>query len=109
MAPVGQLLIETITHADPAIRDRSIHELVATASVAETLQACARLEEFRRTRSNLYERVRASLFLHALYRYDLQDTPEIRPSGLIPFPGFRDLMERRYESAIAAFRQTLGQ
>jgi galactokinase/mevalonate kinase-like predicted kinase len=107
MSPVGQLLIETITHHDPVIRDRSIHELVARASVAETLQACADLEQFRRVRTNLYERVRASLFLHALYRYHLQDSPEIRGSGLIPFAGFRDLMERRYESAIAGFGDAL--
>src|SRR5215831_8504475 len=109
MSPVGQLLIETITHTDPAIRDRSIHELVATASLPEKLQACANLEQFRRTRSNLYQRVRASLFLQALYRYDIQDAPGIRGSGLIPFAGFRNLMERRYEAAIAAFGETLRQ
>ena len=73
MSRVGQLLIETITHSDPAIRDRSIRELVAQASLAEKLEACDELEQFRRTGQNLYERVRASLFLHALYRYEIQD------------------------------------
>src|SRR5262252_5037188 len=109
MSPVGQLLIETITHPDPVIRDRSLHELVATASLPEQLQACADLEQFRRTRSNLYERVRASLFLHALYRYDIQDSAEVPATGLIPFPGFQDLMERRYEQAIAAFLEAMRQ
>ncbi len=47
------------------------------------------------------------MFLHALYRYEIQDSPEIRGSGLIPFAGFRDLMERRYEQAIAAFLETM--
>ncbi len=68
-------LIETITHSEPAIRDRSARELIAGAGLAETLRACEELEQFRRTRSNLYERVRAALFLHALYRYDIQDSP----------------------------------
>jgi galactokinase/mevalonate kinase-like predicted kinase len=103
MSTAGQLLIETITHAEPAIRDRSARELVHGVSLAEKLGACHELEQFRRTRSNLYERVRASLFLHALYRYDIQESGDIRGTGLIPFPGFQDLMDRRYEQAIAAF------
>lgn len=107
MSTIGQLLIETITHADPTVRDRSIRELVAPVSLAEKLGACEELERFRRVRSNLYERVRASLFLHALYRYEIQDAPEIRGSGLIPFAGFQDLMERRYEQAIASFLETI--
>src|SRR5262249_50772236 len=107
MSTAGQLLIETITHADSSIRDRSARDLVAGFGPAEKLRACAALEEFRRTRTNLYERVRASLFLHALYRYEIQDAAEVRGTGLIPFPGFRDLMERRYEQAIAAFLDTM--
>jgi galactokinase/mevalonate kinase-like predicted kinase len=107
MSTLGQLLVETITHPDPSVRDRSIRELVAPANLAEKLGACEELERFRRVRGNLYERVRASLFLHALYRYEIQDSPEIRGSGLIPFAGFRDLMERRYEQAIASFLESM--
>ena len=76
-------------------------------AVAEKLEACDELEQFRRARQNLYERVRASLFLHALYRYEIQDGPAIRGTGLIPFSGFMDLMERRYEQAIATFLETM--
>ena len=107
MSHVGQLLIETITHADPAIRDRSVRELLAGSSLDEKIEACARLEEFRHTCQNLYQRVRASLFLSALYRFDIQDATEIRQSGLIPFSGFMDLMERRYEPAITSFLKTM--
>jgi len=107
MSEVGQLLIETITHSDPAIRDRPMRELVATWTLGEKIAACAELELFRKTRQNLYERVRASLFLHALYRYEIQEAPELPASGLIPFSGFMDLMERRYEPAIARFIETL--
>ena len=107
MSEVGKLLIATITDADPAIRDRSVRELVSGSSVAEKIEACADLEQFRRARPNLYERVRASLFLHALYRYEIQDDPAIRGTGHIPFAGFMDLMERRYEPAIASFLETM--
>ncbi len=109
MSRVGQQLIETITQSDPTIRDRSIFELVAEASVAEKFEACDELEQFRRTGQNLYERVRASLFLHALYRYEIQDARGVRGSGLLPYAGFVDLMERRFEQAIATFRGALKQ
>ncbi len=107
MSEVGKLLIQTITDPSPAIRDRSVRELVARSSVADKLESCAELEHFRRARQNLYERVRASLFLHALYRYEIQDDPAIRGTGHIPFSGFMDLMERRYEPAIATFLETI--
>jgi galactokinase/mevalonate kinase-like predicted kinase len=107
MSEVGKLLIATITDADPAIRDRSVRELVSGSSVTEKIEACADLEQFRRARPNLYERVRASLFLHALYRYEIQDAPANRGTGYIPFAGFIDLMERRYEPAIASFLETM--
>ena len=107
MASLGSVLIETITSADPSVRDRSVRALAAGASLAEKLQACEELERFRRRSDNLYERVRASLFLHAIYRYDVQEDPSVRRSGLIPFDGYMDLMERRHEQAVTAFRTSL--
>ncbi len=79
----------------------------AAAGLDAKLEACAEIEVFRRGCQNLYERVRASLFLHALYRYEIQDDPALPQAGLIPFSGFMDLMERRYESAIAAFSSAM--
>ena len=88
MSTVGKLLIETITTPTrPSATARSATWSPAS-SLAEKLRACEELEQFRRTRENLYERVRASLFLHALYRYEIQDAAEIRGTGLIPFDGF---------------------
>jgi galactokinase/mevalonate kinase-like predicted kinase len=107
MPTAGQLLIETIAHDDPGLRDRSARDLVAGFGAADKLAACEELEAFRRSTTNLYERVRAALFLHALYRYELQDAAELPGTGFIPFPGFQDLMERRYEQAIDAFREAL--
>jgi len=103
--PYGQSLIGTIRSDDPALRDRSVHEMIAGASVADVLDACATLEEFRQVSENLYERVRTSMFLHAIYRYGLQEAPGLRSTGHIPFDGFQDLMQRRFEQAIASFRE----
>lgn len=106
MTPHGRLLTETITSQDPAVRDRSLRLLIAGATTAEILGACDDLEHFRQGAENLYERVRASMFLHALYRYAVQDEVEI-DAGLMPFDGFKDLMERRFEQAIAEFRTAM--
>jgi len=105
MTPLGKTLVETITAAEPSMRDRSVHDLVAAATTAEVLVACDDLERFRQSAENLYERVRASMFLHAIYRYRVQDAEGVVDAGLIPFDGFLDLMGRRFEQAIAAFRQ----
>ncbi len=99
----GLALIETITGTDPSVRDRSVRDLIAGATTAEVLAACEGLEAFRKDSENLYERVRASMFLHAIYRYALQDAPDLPPTGLVPFEGFTDLLGRRFEQAIAAF------
>jgi galactokinase/mevalonate kinase-like predicted kinase len=89
MSELGSLLIETITDGNPAIRDRSVRALVSRSTLAEKLAACADLERFRRAGQNLYERV-------------------TRATGHIPFAGFMDLMERRYEPAIATFLATMN-
>ena len=102
-------MIETITSPEPIVRDRSIEDLLAGLSTADVLQACEELETFRQDSRNLYERVRASIFLHAIYRYRLQDSSDLPPGGMIPFEGFVDLMERRFEQAITAFRASLRQ
>ncbi len=107
MTPLGQELIATVTSPDPATRDRSVRALAAAAGPADRLAACEDLERFRRDSDNLYQRVRASLFLHAIHRYDLQERPEVRRAGLVPFDGYTDLMNRRFEQALASFRAAL--
>ncbi|AGA27151.1 UTP--glucose-1-phosphate uridylyltransferase [Singulisphaera acidiphila] len=103
----GSLLIDTVTSPDPSVRNRSVRDLIAGASTEEILRACEDLETFRQSAENLYERVRASMFLHAIYRYALQDGVGLRETGSIPFEGFKDLMERRFEQAIASFRGSM--
>ena len=58
VSPVGRQLIETITSDDPALRDRSVHALLAGRSTREVLDACEDLEAFRW----LLEELRVSLF-----------------------------------------------
>ncbi|WP_435021342.1 UTP--glucose-1-phosphate uridylyltransferase [Tundrisphaera sp. TA3] len=100
-------LIQTITDPDPAVRDRSLGAMLDGLPTAEVRRIAEEVERFRQDARNLYERVRASMFLHAIYRYHLQDAPDIPPGGMIPFDGFLDLMGRRYEQAISAFRQAV--
>ncbi len=105
----GKSLIETITSADPVVRDRSVHALLAGASTQEIIAACNDLESFRHTATNLYDRVRALMFLQTIHRYFLQESPDLPSTGFIPFDGFTDLMERRFEQAIASFRAASDQ
>jgi len=99
----GRLLIEIIVSPDPAVRDRSVRAILEGASTGEILAACRDLEEFRHSADNLYDRVRALMFLQTIHRYLLQESPDLPGAGLIPFDGFTDLMERRFEQAIASF------
>ena len=102
-------LIETITRPEPHLRDRSLHELLEGLPTAEILGLADELEVFRQDSRNLYERVRASIFLHAIYRYRLQDAADLPSGGVIPFGGYVDLMERRFEQAISAFRRAIAE
>ncbi|MHB9025473.1 MAG: UTP--glucose-1-phosphate uridylyltransferase [Armatimonadota bacterium] len=99
--------IRTITSADPTERDRSFTALAQGNSAKELLAACEELDTFRRGAGNLYERVRASLFLYAAYRFCLQESPEVPEAGVVPFDGYESLLARRFEEAIGSFRLAL--
>ncbi len=103
-------LISIITSTDPALRDLALDAVCAGLSLDELLGQCAALEAFRRQRENLYERVRALLFLYAIHRFHLPDrlTGPCRPEGRasrsrIPFAGYEHLLQRRFEEAIDRF------
>ncbi|MDQ1258159.1 MAG: hypothetical protein QG656_2768, partial [Candidatus Hydrogenedentes bacterium] len=78
-------------------------------STRELLDACEQLERFRRQSDNLYERVRATLFLYAAYRFYLMESPDVPETGSVPYEGFSDLLMRRFEEAIDRFRGALAQ
>ncbi len=96
-------LLELITSADPAVRDRSLASFATGACREELLEACVALERFQRTSENLYHRVRALFFLYALHRFHLPDSGGLSPTGQIPFRGYEHLLQRRFEEAIEAF------
>ena len=98
--------IEAITSDDPSIRNRPFRSICDALGPAELLEACAELEAFRRSAANLYERVRATLFLYAAYRFYLSECGAFAETGPIPFQGFADLLDRRFEEAIACFLET---
>jgi len=104
---MSQVLVETITSGDPAIRNRPLKQLLDPLSVEEILVECEALERLRQTTNNLYENVRACLFLFAAYRFHLQEASGVSRVGLIPYEGYVDLLERRFEQAIARFGRSL--
>jgi hypothetical protein len=105
-------LIQVITSTDPAVRDQSLDQFCANADTSALLAACAALDNFRRRSSNLYERVRALFFLYAIHRFHLP--PRLAAAsaaaqpGLIPFRGFEQLLQRRFEEAIDTFLAHAG-
>ena len=94
---------DLIASADPATRDRAIDTWCAGRSVAQLLADAAELDAYRRRESNLYQRVRALFFLAAIHRYHLPARPELPRLGRVPYAGFRHLLERRFEEAVAVF------
>ena len=101
-------LTRIITATDPALRDQSLDSVCAGLSIDELLAECAALDGFRRDSENLYERVRALFFLHAIHRFHLPAKLAHAPrtthhASLIPFHGYEHLLHRRFEEAIDSF------
>ena len=96
-------LIRIITSPDPAQRNRPLDAACRECDVDALLAECHALEQFRKTSTNLYERVRALFFLSAIYRYHLPFRPGVREEGAIPFEGYQRLLSRRFEEALRSF------
>ncbi|SDM13088.1 UTP--glucose-1-phosphate uridylyltransferase [Catalinimonas alkaloidigena] len=96
-----QPFIETITSTDPHVRNRSFFELSRSLSAKELLTALRELDQFRKTTPNLYEKVRAILFLHAGFRFFRMEANAFPSTGHLPYEAFEDLLGRRFEQAIA--------
>src|ERR1041385_558745 len=98
----GQLT-QIITSPDAAQRNQSLDAFCRAASLEELLAEATGLELFRRRSENLYERVRALLFLYAIHRFHLPLKPGVQCRSLIPFHGYTHLLQRRFEEAITIF------
>ena len=97
-------LLPLITSPDDAVRNQSFDAACEKLTLAELITEADALDAFRRTSENLYHRVRALLFLYSIHRFHLplrlagNDQP-----GSIPFKGYENLLERRFEEAIDVF------
>ena len=96
-------LLETIRSDDPQKRNRALETLCRDLSASELLAACSELDRFRRVSENLYDRVRAMLFLSAVYRYHLPEKLPPAAFGLVPYEGYVHLLNRRFDEAINEF------
>ena len=101
------VFIETITSPEAEKRNRSFFELSRKMPVKELSIALRELDGFRKTTPNLYEKVRAILFLHAGYRFFMMEAEEVPSTGKISYAGYEDLLGRRFEQAITLFLQEL--
>src|SRR5919202_1540545 len=101
------IFIETITATDVDKRNRSFYEISRKLSAKELLIALRELDEFRKSTPNLYDKVRAILFLYAGFRFFLMEAKETPSVGKISYAGFEDLLARRFEHAITTFWQEI--
>ncbi|MEX1020270.1 MAG: UTP--glucose-1-phosphate uridylyltransferase, partial [Litorilinea sp.] len=100
--------IRIITATDPAVRDRGLDAFARDATLDKLLAECAALDQFRREEENLYARVRALFFLYALYRFHIPAKLRAGQGGLIPYAGYANLLQRRFEEAIDIFLAAQG-
>jgi hypothetical protein len=96
-------LIEIITSDDPVVRNRSLDSFARDASLSTLLEECKALERVRIENKNLYFRVRALFFLYAIHRFHLPYKEGVNKKGFIPYDGYLNLLQRRFEEAINIF------
>lgn len=84
-------------------RNLALDALVDGATMEDLWSVCLELDAFQKQSANLYERVRALFFLHAVFRYHLPARPELPQQGRIPYEGVRLLHKRRFEEALDLF------
>ena len=74
------------------------------ASLVELVEGALALDAFANDRaSNVYQRVRAVLQAHAIYRYLAPRKPALRRAGSVPHAGRELLLSRRFAAAIEEF------
>ena len=100
------MLSTLITSSDAATRDTALAAACDQLNLEQLLSEAKELDEFRRESDNLYHRVRALFFLHALHRFHLPPKLVGNPVGQIPFEGHQHLLDRRFQEAIDTFLTT---
>jgi UDP-N-acetylglucosamine pyrophosphorylase len=102
---MSNIFIETITSTEPKLRNRSFHALCDGLSTTDLLTQLQDLEQFRHRTNNLYESVRACLFLYEAYRFILESAEDIPAIGKLPYSAYTDLLDRRFEQAVEKFSE----
>ncbi len=100
------MLTDLITSSDAATRDTALAAACEGLSLEELLIEATALDQLRRESNNLYHRVRALFFLHALHRFHLPPKLSEKNIGQIPFTGHQYLLDRRFHEAIDTFLET---
>ena len=95
-------LLEIITSSGEE-RNASLDSVCQHATLAELLEECSTLDDFRRNCDNLYQRVRTLFFLYAIHRFHIPRLVPATASAKIPFNGYQALLERRFEEALSVF------
>lgn len=95
--------INAIISESSATRDTALESLCNGLSLEELGEACAGLDAFRRASDNLYHCVRALFFLYAIHRFYMPPLLRENAAGSIPFIGYENLLQRRFEEAIDRF------
>lgn len=99
-------LITLITSPDAAVRNQSLDDQCSPFDLKTLLEEATALDHFRRSSENLYDRVRALLFLYSIHRFHIPRRLQLISStknSLIPFKGHEHLLQRRFEEAIDSF------
>ena len=99
--------IQTITSSEPSTRNRAFRELCQNLLTQTLLEYLDELDVFRSQTTNLYEGVRASLFLYEAYRFVLKESEDIPNVGKLPYEGYANILERRFEQAIDCFQRVV--
>jgi len=97
-------LVETITAADSSVRHRPLEGICQPASLSQLLQETRALHLFSEQSDNLYERVRALMFLYAIHRFYLPEKLPPTSRGLVPFKAYSHFLNRRFAEAIEVCR-----
>lgn len=93
-------LVELIVAEDDAVRDQSLASVCENLSDVELLAGCEALDAFWQSSENLYERVRALMFLFALHRFILPERGLCGQFEPVPETPTQQIFGRRYEHAI---------
>ena len=95
--------IQTITSSDVSIRNRSFSSICKVYPAVQLLELFGELDNFRKQTRNLYERVRACIFLYSGYRFFLIESKDFPATGTISPEGFENLLKRNFEKSITIF------